>query len=289
MITPFDLNQLHQLYQPPANAHKGENGRVLVVGGSELFHASIFWSADIASRVVDLVHFTSPAAENVRLVRQKAKAGFWDGIVIDWNQIDEYIAEDDCILIGPGMPRPEGLAPGETPTADIVNDLLTRFPEKRWVIDGGALQEIDPKLLGSSHIITPHQGEWQRVIAKTLDQSQYQVEHWDDVEARAAKMQQFVADHGCTVLAKGVVDLVCSPESCMSISGGNPGLSKGGTGDVLAGLTAALYARNDAVLSAAAASCLLKTAADQLHDEVGTMYNTSDLVRQLQHAWKTLV
>ena len=61
------------LYKPSNNSHKGENGRLLVIGGSKLFHASIFWAADVASKIVDLVHFSSPTEENNDLVRKKLK------------------------------------------------------------------------------------------------------------------------------------------------------------------------------------------------------------------------
>ena len=73
--------------------YKGQFGRLLVIGGSKLFHASIFWSADVAAKFVDLVHFTSPANENNDLVRKKLKDGFWNGIVVDWSEVEEYIKE----------------------------------------------------------------------------------------------------------------------------------------------------------------------------------------------------
>ena len=98
----------HNLYQPPNNSHKGQNGKLLVIGGSELFHSSIFWSADTASRIVDLVHLTSPSNENNQIFRKRLKEKFWNGIVVDWKDVEEYIEEDDCVLIGPGMTRGDG-------------------------------------------------------------------------------------------------------------------------------------------------------------------------------------
>src|SRR3990167_315579 len=116
-----------KIYRPARDSHKGQNGRLLVIGGSELFHASIFWAADVASRIVDLVHFSSPAMENNELVRKKAKEGFWNGIVVPWEKVEEYIREDDCVVIGPGMPREEGRGEGERPTKEIVDGLLQKF------------------------------------------------------------------------------------------------------------------------------------------------------------------
>ena len=92
-----------QIVLPQANSHKGENGRVLVIGGSRLFHAASFWSACMASKIVDMVHFSSPMIENNELMRVRAKAKFWEGIVVPWEEVEHYIEEDDCVLIGPGM------------------------------------------------------------------------------------------------------------------------------------------------------------------------------------------
>ncbi|MBI5356567.1 hypothetical protein HZB78_03055 [Candidatus Collierbacteria bacterium] len=96
-----------RLYQPLPSSHKGQNGKLLVIGGSKLFHSSIFWSADVASKIVDLVHLTSPANENNQIFRKRLKEKFWNGIVVDWKDVESYIEEDDCVLIGPGMTRNE--------------------------------------------------------------------------------------------------------------------------------------------------------------------------------------
>ncbi|OGV90932.1 NAD(P)H-hydrate dehydratase [Microgenomates group bacterium RIFCSPLOWO2_01_FULL_46_13] len=269
-LTPKDLPGL---YIPPKNSHKGQNGKLLVIGGSKLFHASIFWAADVASRIVDLVHFSSPAMENNDLVRQKAKTGFWNGIVVPWEEIDTYVKEDDCILIGPGLPRPEGLKRGETSTSDIVNPLFEKYPKKRWVIDGGALQEMNNSLLTESMIITPHAGEFHRLF---------------NFETTPEKAQKMAQKFYCTILLKSVEDTICSKDYCVRVAGGNPGMTKGGTGDVLAGLVAALYCKNPAFLAAQAGSLINKTAGDNLYQKVGPYFNASDLLQEIPFVLKEL-
>ena len=69
----FSTKDLEKLNKYPKDSHKGQNGRMLVIGGSKLFHSSIFWTADVASKIVDLVHFSSPVMENNDLMRKKAK------------------------------------------------------------------------------------------------------------------------------------------------------------------------------------------------------------------------
>jgi hydroxyethylthiazole kinase-like uncharacterized protein yjeF len=273
-VTQFDPALLERLYRPPHDSHKGENGKLLVIGGSKLFHASIFWSAEVASKIVDLVHFTSPAMENNDLVRIRAKEKMWSGIVVPFEEVETYIEEDDVILIGPGMPRVEGLMEGERPTKEIVDGLLSKFPDKKWVVDGGALQEVEPMLLNGKMIVTPHAGEWDRLKAKSS--------MTNDQLSNNDQLIQFSKQHqDLTILYKGKVDVVCRGEEVVEISGGNAGLTKGGTGDVLAGVVAALYCTNEEFLSAQAGSFVVKTAGEKLAERVGVYYSAGDVVGEV--------
>lgn len=66
-------------------------------------------------------------------------------------------------------------------------------------------------------------------------------------------------------------------------------MTKGGTGDVLAGLIAALYCKNDAFLAAAAGSYINKKAGDSLFKKVGYYFNASDLVDKIPRVMKKLI
>lgn len=276
VITKVDVQKL---YRPPWDSHKGQNGRLLVIGGSELFHASIFWAADIASRIVDLVHFSSPVSENNALVRKRAKEKFWSGIVVPWRRVEEYIREDDCVVIGPGMPRRDGLEPGEMPTDEIVNRLFKKFPDKRWVVDGGAVQEMDPQLLNEHMIITPHLGEFKRILGRSAGKI-------PNTNIQVEKMGKLLCDfsskhNGVAVLLKGEKDIVCKGKKWVMVEGGNEGMTKGGTGDVLAGVVGAFSCKNEGFLAASAGSFINKRAGDRLYKRVGPFFNASDLVREI--------
>jgi NAD(P)H-hydrate epimerase len=292
------------LYRPPKDSHKGQNGRLLVIGGSKLFHSSIFWTADVASQIVDLVHFSSPIMENNDLFRKKAKERFYSGIVVPWDKVNDYVKEDDCVVIGPGMPRKEGLEKGERQTREIVNGLLRKFPDKKWVVDGGALQEVDPALLGSSCIITPHFGELKRLIGnvghefgtffpQTGRSNSGFLNNFKYTDKQMKRLSDFISEvskklKSTTILLKGLKDLVCQGDKCVIIEGGNEGMTKGGTGDVLAGLVGALYCKNDAWLTARAASLINKTAGSRLYKKVGVYFNASDLVKEVPRVMKEL-
>jgi NAD(P)H-hydrate epimerase len=164
------------------------------------------------------------------------------------------------------MPREEGEQSGDVDTGDVTNRLLKTYPTKRWVVDGGALQEMDASLLKENMIITPHQGEFQKLF---------------NLVPSSENAQKMSKQYGCTILLKGQTDTVCSPADCVLVRGGNPGMTKGGTGDVLAGLVAALYCKNDAYLSAKVASFVNKKAGDKLSEKVGVNFNSADLVNQV--------
>jgi len=238
-----------QIVLSKPDSRKGENGRVLVIGGSKLFHAASCWSATMAAKIVDMVHFSSPTIENNELMRMRAKELFWDGIVVDWSDIDHYIQEDDCILIGPGMERGEE-------TKKIVNELLAKYPDKKWVVDGGALQEVDPRLFNSNMIVTPNFKEMELLKDKILT--------------------------GVTVLEKGLIDKIYDGKDSIDISGGSAGMTKGGTGDVLAGLVAGLYAKSSAMAACVVASQVNKKAGEELEKAMGPFFSAGDLIPQVQ-------
>lgn len=241
---------------PAKNSHKGENGKVMIIGGSELFHAASRWSLDVASRLVDMVFYSSVPSNN-ELIRE-AKSKFWNGIIVERQDLEDYIIEADCILIGPGMDR-------TSTTENITNQLLAKYPNKKWVVDAGALQMADWRLFSESMILTPHQGEWQKIVAQ-------------------------VKNIPSTILLKNqeknqTDEVLIKNEVLTQISGGNPGLTKGGTGDCLAGLLAGLYAQKNisAVVAATMASEVCKKAGDQLAEQVGPFFNATDLSEQIPY------
>lgn len=266
----FDLSLLKNLYIPPVDSHKGQNGKLLLIGGSHLFHAASLWALEVASKVVDMVFYSS-VPENNQIV-QHAKEEFRNGIVVKRSDVESYAKEADCILIGPGLPREEGKQTGDDDTQALTEDLLKKFPDKKWVVDGGSLQVITPDILPQTAIITPHFKEFEMLfgVARTEE-----------------NIQEMAKRYNIVILTKGVEDIVCSPDKCIKIPGGNAGMTKGGTGDVLAGLVGALYCKNDALLAAVAGSYINKTAGDTLFKEVGYYYNASDLVNEIPKVLKT--
>lgn len=255
-----------------ASSHKGQNGRLLIIGGSHLFHAASIWALQVASRIVDLVHYAS-VPENNEIVA-KAKEEFRNGIVVSRSDIDAYIEEDDCILIGPGMTR-------DSETELLTHRVLTTYPNKQWVIDAGALQMLQLSDIPHGAILTPHHGEFATLWEKRGK---------NDAQTDDEKVAVFANEYNCIVLLKGEKDIVCGDSGKKEvINGGNAGMTKGGTGDVLAGLIAALACKHDAFASARAGSYLNKCAGDSLYKTVGPFFNASDLATEIPKVMKSLL
>jgi len=291
----FDPEVLKQLYIPPPNAHKPQNGSVMLIGGSQLFHAASLWSLTIISRIVDMTFYSSVSANNE--IVQKAREEFRNGIVVPRGKIDEYIKDADVVLIGPGLPREGGLEKGDDDTKELTESFIKKYPEKKWVIDGGSLQTIDPEVLlelKTVPILTPHIKEFKTLFG---------------VDASDEAAEEMAKKYNCVILLKGEYDVVCGPFDsaqavqgseepsgsrrgeirCMRISGGNAGMTKGGTGEVLAGLVAALYTKNDAFLSATAASYINKKAGESLFEKLGYYFNASDLADEIPKVMGSMI
>lgn len=301
---------LQEIHLPDPQSHKGQNGKLLIIGGSNLFHTASKWSLDIASKFVDMVFYASTPLNNQLI--QEAKLNFWNGIVVPREELETYINEADCILIGPGMERTDNLKTSKVqpasstqttaataatyspPTTDewqfqtekIVNYLLAKYPHKKWVIDAGALQMLDPNLLNANCIITPHLQELNRLIQK-LDPKKTII---NQIPTQLLQLtQQFPTLATCTILFKGPIDYVLQQATIMPIPGGNAGMTKGGTGDVLAGLVAALYCQHQALTSAVVASYINKQTGDELFKTVGPFFNTNDLIQKIPEVfWQNL-
>lgn len=268
MFPKFKPKDLEKLFKPNANSQGEDNGQVTIIGGSELFHGAPLLSLQVCSRIVDMVFFTSPdpsVGHVAELIKSKLLSFIW----IPWEDVKEYIKKSDAILIGPGLLRfkSEKVPHGQRLhvcdeacqiTKNITENLLQKFPDKKWVIDAGSLQTMNPDWIPQNAILTPNKKEYQLLFGNLDPQ-------------KAAKKYK------CVIVVKGPTTFVYSGKLVCEVSGGNPGLTKGGTGDVQSGLTVALLAKNDPFLAACAASFITKAAADELQKEVGIYYNADDL------------
>ena len=260
---------------PKKNAHKGDNGKVLIIGGSSLFHSASIWAAEMASHIVDMVHYSSTIENNKILTSIKKK--FINGIVIEHKDIFKYVEEDDSILVGPGMMRINY-------TRQIVKSLINKFPKKRFVFDAGALQMMDKEWLlklKEKPILTPHSIEFERLFEISIK---------NESELKKEKLVKETAKkYNCIILFKSVKDIISDGDGVYIIEGGNAGLAKGGSGDILASLACSFYAKNDALLSGVLASWIIKKTGDELFLKHGYWYNVSNIIDAIPNTLRVLL
>ena len=267
---------LSKLSLPKPNSHKGQNGRVLIIGGSSLFHSASLWAAEVASHFCDIVHYSS-TVENEKIFLSLKKK-FRNGMIVPQEKIMEYAKEDDAILVGSGMMR-EGKEAKYT--FDLTKSLIKNFPDKQFVFDAGSLQMMKPEWLLSLKkpaVITPHQTEFEKLFNQPILNL--------TIEEKTKMVEEAAKKYKAIILLKAVVDIISDGKQTYVVEGGNAGLTKGGTGDILAGLTTALLAINPVLISAVSASILLKETGDKLFQSKGYWYNIDNIIELIPEVLK---
>jgi len=145
----------------------------------------------------------------------------------------ETAADRDVVVLGPGL--------GEAAeTRAAVERFLGEYGG-RAVVDADALQVVPGVDTDAALVCTPHQGELEAMGGPVAE----------DWRERADRVEAFAADLGHTLLVKGRYDVVSDGETTRISRTGNPGMTVGGTGDVLAGATGALLANVSPIQAAA--------------------------------------
>ncbi len=259
---------------------KFSGGQVMIVGGSKLFHGAPLLALRGASRIASMVFFASP--EEDKEVVYKIKAGLGSFIWIPMEEAENYASKVDSILIGPGMMRSHMREnnfvcdeEGEK-TRRITLNLIQKFPEKKWIVDGGSLQVLKLSELPKGVGITPNKKEFLMLFGEELKES---------LEDRKRQLVKWSKQTGLIILSKDAVSLVANGEEIIVIEGGSNGMIKGGVGDVLAGVAVGLAAKDELIVALSAASYLTKKAGESLERENGLMFSSDDLVNEVPKAW----
>ena len=239
---------------PPrkADGHKGDFGRVLVVGGSVGYTGAPYLTAAAAVRTgCGLVYLGVPEAvwpvEAVKCVSAMPfplpdRHGMLSEKALQ--KILEKLEGCDVLALGPGLGRSE-------PVERLVRALL-KETEKPVVLDADGINALETHIdvldarRGRVTILTPHDGEFARVSGGGVGPDR----------AEAARL--FALGHGCTVALKGHRTLTATTAGTVLVNTtGNSGLAKGGSGDVLTGVIASLLAQGASPGQAAAAGVWL--------------------------------
>jgi NAD(P)H-hydrate epimerase len=226
-------------------SHKGQNGRVLVVGGGPFTGAPALSSLAALRTGADLAFVATP--KNVAQII----ASYSPNLIVhplesdnflsenDVSSIISYVNQVDSVLIGPGL--------GDNPKTNaavrsIIKEAVSS--SKKMVIDADAIKPLfnHHDLLKSSEIvITPHAQEFTKLTGETLHpeltKKQKQVQNW----AKKLNVSLFL---------KGSTDILSDGDSLRLNTVHNPAMTVGGTGDVLAGIIVALLSKNVPAMTA---------------------------------------
>ncbi len=279
--------------QPRAlDANKGRFGHVLVVGGSlgkagAAAMASLaamragagLTTAAIPRSVAGIVAGFAP--EMMTLLLEESPSGNISLNNLDTTRMDKMLRGITTLAIGPGLGR-------EPETAEFIRELVLRT-ELPTVLDADGLNAFEGRaelLDGSKRplVLTPHPGEMARLLGSTIA----------DVERdRVTTARNFATEHHVTLVLKGWRTLVAHPDGSIAANtSGNPAMAKGGSGDILTGMAAALVAQfPNRIQQAVECAVWLHGAAADLfareHDE-HTMLAT-EMLQHLSRAMQTPV
>lgn len=259
------------------NAHKGNFGTVLCIGGDHGFGGAVALSAEAAHRVGAGMVSAATRAEHVPVLLTRCPETMVRAIE-SAAQLKPLLDRCTVIAIGPGLGRSEW---GEALLEAAIEAAIAQgLP---MVIDADALNLLSkspkapkaPKALDMA-VLTPHPGEAARLLRTSIAEIE---------QDRIASAKRLADEYGCVVVCKGAGTVVAAPnEIPVIVDAGNPGMATGGMGDVLTGVIAALVAQGCANFDAAICGALLHAAAGDAaaHDGGERGLLPSDLFPQLR-------
>ncbi len=267
--------------------HKGQFGRMLVIGGSRNYSgAPAYTSLTGVHFGLDLVITYVPEviANVLRSYSPNMIVRSHDG---EWLNLDCYeelkrlVDWANVIVIGPGLGQ-------EIETENLLVELLKYMREfnKSCVLDADALKLVKNHLPLLKHlpiILTPHAGELKIMTQLELPSYNY-------VEKRVELIQNLAYELGTTLLVKGTYDYISNGQKTQINTTGCAEMSIGGTGDVLAGLCGCfLGIENDPFESACSAAFLNGLLGEHCKKNIGSRFNTMDMIYNINNVLEELV
>lgn len=262
-----------------ANSRKGDNGKVVVIGGSYIYHGAPILSSLAALRTgADLVYTCIPKinAQSTRaispnlivipLVDSKLTRGAVNKLL---GQIPNDI---DSATIGMGLAIQDIHA-----LKVLVKSLLDR--DVRISLDASALVSyILPFISGKNVVVTPHSGEFKRLFGIIPP---------DSLKERIKTVEKFAKENSVIVLLKGATDIISDGNKSFLNPKKTPAMTVGGTGDVLSGIVVGLLGRNrNAFESASAAAYINGLAGKMIQKKFGLHMVATDLIEVIPNVFK---
>jgi len=285
-----ETNSLYQLMTPdmirsiikPRNsfAHKGHFGHALLIAGSEgkMGAALLAVGALLRSGAGLSTAYVPGCGKNIIPVAMPEAMTAFDKDEKKITEIPAHLNTYNAIGIGPGIGT-------DASTADVIEKII-REVKMPLVLDADALNILSNQKdlisqLPNGSILTPHPKEWERMCGPA-----------DNDFERHQQAQNKAKEWNCIIVLKGHHTLIAEPDGKgWYNTTGNPGMAKGGSGDVLTGLLTGLlatgYSGNEAARLGVYLHGLAGDNAAQQHSQEGM--KAGDIVSSLPLAWRILL
>ena len=267
----------------PRTAHKGDFGKLFLLCGSVGFTGAPVFAARSAVRSGAGLVFLAVPEDIYPIVAVKCDEAMPFPIPDDYDALLARAKGCDAAILGPGL--------GADPVArELARKLLQDLPCP-VVLDAdginalaGHIDILDSR--SAPTLLTPHDGEFQRLTGCTLS-----------LEDRLSAARDFAVAHRCGLILKGHATVTAAPDGRAWVNvTGNPGMAKGGSGDVLSGIAAGLWGQkhlrsgdSDLWSLAAQAVAIHAACGDLCARELGEYAMTpGDMVRALPKVFKAL-
>ncbi len=260
-------------YDRKADSHKGENGRVLVIGGGPFIGAPLLSAMAAMKSGVDVVTLATPRAEII--------GGFTPNLIVkkvgtekittkDVEYLSALIYRNDSIVIGPGLGT----------DAETIKAVTTLIPIcKRLALDADGLKALQLSQYEEGRVtITPHQTEFERLVGQKLPR---------EIGEKIKVVKSFSRDHNVVTLLKGQIDIISDGNKYRLNKTGNPAMTVGGTGDVLVGILGAWQTRAGGLNAASTAAYINGVSGDLAFEKFGYSLLATDVVDCIPHVMKS--
>jgi NAD(P)H-hydrate epimerase len=230
--------------------HKGNCGKILVIAGSSgMIGAAVLTATSALRTGSGLVTLCVPND-----LKDLVNSMSLETIVAGFKDIEILLNDCDAIAIGPGLSK------GKDISKTINNIILSDKIKVPIVIDADGINAIsDPDILKRSHhdlIITPHPGEFSRLINKPI----YEIQR-----DRTGFASRFAVEYGVTIVLKGAYTVIAGKDKQIFINPiGNPAMASAGMGDVLTGIITSLIGQGASSFNSAVAGAFIHGMAGNL-------------------------
>ena len=252
---------------------KGDQGKILIIGGNEKYSGAPALAAMAALQAgsdLATIFTPEPVAQAIRCYSPEFIVQEYPSPHLTSDEIPyEEMLQSDVILIGPGLGRHS-----ETKKAVLKVQEFTKKQKTSVIIDADALHLIDPALLYSKVILTPHAGEFSALTDIALPAG------YESFRTRVQSVQRSTSKFDAVWLVKGPWDIISNQGKIKINKTGIPEMTRGGTGDVLAGLAASLLSRTTTPFYAATSAAFINGKAGELSRDNFSILNLISKIRE---------